>query len=145
MQKGTVVPIILKLQEMHAVWCFYFLMLEKSKLKIITKPEAACIPRDLRLWNQKVMRTTPKQDKQRTYKVTNVALSCDHWCSGKAIGITHCECVCSFRYGPYGLLWRVRICINFSTLSHKRHDLKKNLDICVFCLSLQICVKHFSL
>ena len=69
MQKRTVVPIILKLQEMHAVWCFYFLMLEKSKLKIITKPEAASIPRDLRLWNQKFMRTTPKQEKQRTYKV----------------------------------------------------------------------------
>ena len=69
MQKGTVVPIILKLQEMHAVWCFYFLMLEKSKLKIITKPEAACVPRDLRLWNQKIMRAKRKQDKQRTYKV----------------------------------------------------------------------------
>jgi len=34
-----------------------------------------------------------KEDRSYSYKSNSEARSCSHCCSGKAISITHCECV----------------------------------------------------
>jgi len=66
-------------------------------------------------------------------KLNIEARSCNHRYSGKAIGITYSECVSV----PLGIehamrITRTVICslpgsTNLSTLSHKRHDCRKNV------------------
>jgi len=37
-----------------------------------------------------------KEDRSYSYKSNSEARSCSHCCSGKAMSITYCECVCVF-------------------------------------------------
>jgi hypothetical protein len=82
------------------------------------------------------------------YVWRNVAARlCKHSCCGKAMSITQPEwvCVCSLGYpacnahAPYCHLWSVRLYNIFSTLSHKRHDIRKKkvtehkMCVLIFC------------
>ena len=63
--------------------------------------------------------------------LNNEARSCNHCCSGKSISVTYSDYICSLRYparnvhAPYCHIWPAPTVKHFSTLSHKRHDLKK--------------------
>jgi BarA-like signal transduction histidine kinase len=80
--------------------------------------------------------TSVLRQRQAVYVERNIeARSCSHCCSGKAISVTYSECVSL----PLGIQHAMRIshfilsseaCPSvqyFSTLSHKRHDLRKAL------------------
>jgi hypothetical protein len=57
-------------------------------------------------------------------------VSCKHCCSGKAIIITHCECVflCTLSFPARAMLSSVAFPVlqYFYTLSHKRHNFRKS-------------------
>jgi len=60
----------------------------------------------------------------------NEARSCNLCCSGKATRITYSECMCSLSYAACSAhapfhLWPATLNTIFSTLPHKRYDLKK--------------------
>jgi hypothetical protein len=91
-------------------------------------------------------------ERQRTYKHNSEARSCNHCCCAKTISITYSECVfvaLGIQHAiPYIMLSSMAwpALQNFSTLSHKRHDLKKKqiLNIkFVFSFSAQTLSKHF--
>jgi hypothetical protein len=74
-----------------------------------------------------------KHDRQRTYKRNIEARSRNHCCRGKAISITHSDCVSAALVIQYAKRMR-RITLSsvacliltyFSTLFHKRHDFRK--------------------
>ena len=74
-----------------------------------------------------------QQDRQCTYKRNNESRSCKHCCSGKAISITYSECVLLALFISHAIsMPRIMlpsvVCLTvtyFSTLSHNRHDLRK--------------------
>jgi hypothetical protein len=74
------------------------------------------------------------QDKQCTYKHNTEAHLHNHYCHGKAISITHSECVSAALVVQHAkcmcpITLSSVACLalpHFSILSHKRHDLKKN-------------------
>jgi len=76
-------------------------------------------------------------------------LQCNHCCSGKAIRIIYSECVFVALCIRHEMSMRhVVICglprykIFFSTLSHKRHDFRKQ-NVC-FDFLYKFCLKRFS-
>ena len=93
---------------------------------------SAALPLMIRV--KAAVRATPllgtEQDRQCTYKR-------NHYCSVKAISITHCDCVLVAWGIQHALLMcRIRPIVSyvdclvvpyFSTLSRKRHDFRKNL------------------
>ena len=92
-----------------------------------------------------------KQDRQRTYNVNTEVRSCNNCCRGKSINITYPECV----FVALGMQYPMRMrhvisgmpgSQNFSTLPHKRHELKKKklLNIkCVIWFSPQLLFETF--
>jgi hypothetical protein len=91
-----------------------------------------------------------KQDRHCTYKRNNKARSCNHCCSGNNKYYIFWVCVCRLRYPAFNAhtpYWHVT-CLAlqyFSTLSHKRHYLWKNLlnVKCVLLFSLQLLSETF--
>ena len=88
------------------------------------------------------------QDRRCTYNVTLWHVRVTIVESGQAIIITYCEfvcvCVCVFvalgiqramRIAPYCHLWPAPIYNIFSTLSHKRHDFRKEKKMRVLIFS----------
>jgi len=71
-----------------------------------------------------------QQHRQCTYKCNTKSRSCKHCCSGEAISITYCVCVCIPSYPAHSAHvrychpWLVRLC-NIFPLSHKRQDILK--------------------
>jgi len=67
------------------------------------------------------------------FKLDDKARFCNHFCSGKAISITYCECVFVALVIQYAMRMRQLSSVAclalqyFSRLSHKRHDLKKEI------------------
>ena len=84
----------------------------------------------------------------------NVVRSCNHCCCGKAINITYSECVFVALGTEHAMHMRhIAICglthsTVFSTLSHKRNDLPKNVvehKLCVFTSSTTLSETFFIL
>jgi hypothetical protein len=94
-----------------------------------------------------------KQDTQCTYKLNIEARSRNRYCHGKTIHIAYSECVAVALVIQHAKRMRRIILLSavclalpyFSTLSHKRHDFRKNViehKMCVFLYN--VCLKHFS-
>jgi hypothetical protein len=71
-----------------------------------------------------------------TYKCNIVVSSRNHFCRGKAITITYCECVCSLSYpackvhGPHCIIsCGLSDCTILYTISRKRHNFRENIRI----------------
>ena len=82
--------------------------------------------------------------RQCTYKRKTEAPSRNHYCRGKAIRIVYSECVSVVIVMENAMHMR-RIILSFvaclvlpyfSTLSHKRHDFRKNVIECRICFLL---------
>jgi len=72
----------------------------------------------------------------------NEARSCNYCCSGKAIIVTYCDCEFVALGIEHAMCMRhivicgLPCCTHFSTLRHKRHDLKKKVTEHEMCVSI---------